>query len=113
MNYSKLKIENCKLKISAKRGFTLIELIVVMTIATIITTALVVQQSKWSDQLAVNTQAYELALMIRQAQIYSLGVKEYTAGTGDKFNTGYGIHLDKSASNQYIFFADKNINKKI
>lgn len=101
-----------KLKISAKRGFTLVELLVVMTIATIITTSLIIQQSKWNDQLAVNTQAYELALMIRQAQIYSLGVREYMAGTGDKFNIGYGIYIDQNNPGQYIFFVDKDGNLK-
>ena len=123
MNYfSKLKIVNCKRWASSKcsgprrcpsgEGFTLVELIVVMTIATIIMTALVVQQSRWNDSLIVSTQAYEMALIIRQAQIYSLGVREYTAGTGDKFNIGYGIHIDKNAPTQYIFFADKNGNLK-
>ena len=91
-------------------GFTLAELIVVMAIATVIITSVVVQQSRWNDRLAVDTQAYELALMIRQAQIYSLGVREYTAGTDDKFNIGYGVHFDTSGppSERYIFFADRD-----
>ncbi len=97
---------------SAKWGFTLIELIVVMTISTIIMTALIIQQSKWNDSLAVNTQAYELALMIRQAQIYSLGVREDTFGAGDKFDVGYGVYIDEDLPGQYIFFADKNKDLK-
>ncbi len=94
-------------------GFTLIELMVVMAIATIIMTALVVQQSQWNDSLIVSTQAYELALMIRQAQIYSLGVKEDTAGTeSDKFNIGYGVYFSQDNLNQYIYFADRDGDKK-
>lgn len=97
---------------SKNKAFTLVELIVVMTIATIMTTVFVVQQSKWSDQLAVDTQAYELALMIRQAQIYSLGVREYTAGAGDKFNVVYGVYFNTETAekNKYTFFVDKNRN---
>ncbi|MEK7117012.1 MAG: type II secretion system protein [Patescibacteria group bacterium] len=97
----------------AKWGFTLVELIVVMSIATVIMTALIIQQSKWNDRLTVNTQAYELALMIRQAQIYSLGVREDMAGGGG-FDVGYGVYFDKDyvdvngKINRYIFFADKN-----
>jgi len=94
-------------------GFTLIELIVVMAIATFIMTSVVIQQSKWNDQLVVSTQAYELAMMVRQAQIYSLGVRENIAGSGDKFNVGYGVSIRKvndadgdSAINKYTFFAD-------
>jgi len=86
---------------------------VVVTIATIILTSLVIQQSKWNDNLAVNTQSYEMALMIRQAQIYGLGVREYTTGSGDRFNIAYGVYADKSTTNnakQYIFFADANMN---
>src|SRR3989338_6889263 len=91
-------------------GFNLTELLVVITIATIITTSLIVQQNKWNDHLAVSTQAYEMTLMIRQAQIYSLGVREYVAGTGDKFNIGYGIYFDIATPDRYVFFADKNKN---
>lgn len=105
---------NCSIFSKNKNeGFTLTELIVVMAIATIITTALVIQQSKWNDQLAVNTQTYEMALMIRQAQIYSLGVREHTTSTGDKFNIGYGVYVDISNTNRYSFFADKNKNLKM
>ena len=93
---------------SAKWGFTLVELIVVITIATIIMTALVIQQRKWDDQLSLNTQTYELALTLRQAQIYSLGVRENPTSTGDKFNLGYGVRISDPIPNQYIFFGDKN-----
>jgi prepilin-type N-terminal cleavage/methylation domain-containing protein len=102
MNYfSKLKING---------GFTLVELLVVISIATIITTSLVFQQSSWNDQLAVKTQGYEMALMIRQAQIYSLSVREDTGGSGDKFNIGYGVYFDTD-NTRYIYFADRNGNQ--
>ena len=93
-------------------GFTLLELLVVITISTIITTALVIQNRQWNHQLTVNTQRYELALMLRQAQVYSLAVREDMAGTGDKFDIGYGVHVSVSNNNRYIFFADRNRNKK-
>jgi len=124
LTFSKLKIENWKLlaprngdeggKISAKqKGFTLIELMVVMFIATVMITVLVIQQNKWGDNLAINTQAYELALMIRQAQVYSLGVREYTGGgVSDNFDVVYGVYFNTSDTerNQYSFFVDKNLN---
>jgi prepilin-type N-terminal cleavage/methylation domain-containing protein len=92
----------------AQAGFTLVELIVVMTIATILLASVIVQQNQWNDSLAVNSQAYELALMVRQAQVYSLGVREDTAGSGsNKFAVGYGIYFD-SDNTRYIFFADRD-----
>jgi prepilin-type N-terminal cleavage/methylation domain-containing protein len=105
--FSKNKNRDLPRKMEVKRGFTLVELMVVITIVTIITTAVVVQQNSWNDSLVVSTQAYELALMIRQAQIYSLGVREDVAGSGDKFNVGYGVHFD-STKTRYIFFADRD-----
>ena len=91
-------------------GFTLIELIVVMAVATVVMTSVVIQQNVWNDRLAVNTQAYELVLMIRQAQIYALGVREDKAGTEtDKFNIGYGVYFD-TVNTRYIYFADRNGN---
>lgn len=101
-----------KSRIPARQaGFTFLEFIVVMTIAVIMMTSLVIQQSRWSDRLTVNTQAYELALMLRQAQIYSLGVREYTAGAGDKFDIGYGVHFDSNLT-RYIYFADADKDQK-
>jgi len=96
-------------------GFTLIELIVVMAVATSLMTAVVIQQNSWNDRLAVNTQAYELVLMIRQAQIYALGVRVDTTGPEiDKFDVGYGIYIDEDLDdsngkiNRYIYFADRD-----
>ncbi len=92
------------------KGFTLVELVVVIAIAMVITTAVVIQQGSMNDQLALKTQAYELAMMIRQAQIYSLGVREDVNGSGDKFNVGYGMHIDTNGpvADRTIFFADRN-----
>lgn len=98
---------------NSPKGFTLIELLVVISIFTLITTALVVQQNTWNRQLNLKTQAYELLLYIRQAQIYSLGVRENKLKpSGDKFDLGYGIHINTSNPDRYIYFADNNKNDR-
>lgn len=79
-----------------------------MTIATILMTSLVVRQRRWGDQLYVNTQAYELALAIRQAQIDSLAVKVDLPKSGNKFDVSYGVYIDKDAPNGFIYFSDRN-----
>lgn len=96
--------------IKLNKGFTLIELMMVIVISTIMMTTLVVQQNQWNDSLTVNTQAYELALTIRQAQIYSLAVRESATGSGN-FDIGYGIYFDSNHS-RYIYFGDINKNQK-
>ncbi len=93
---------------STKRAFTLIELMVVIAVVSIVTTVLVVQQNKWNDRLAVNTQIYELALMLRQAQVFSLGVKQNISTPSDPFNVGYGVCLDATITDSYVFFVDNN-----
>lgn len=103
------KLKNKKFKFLGA-GFTLVELIVVITIATILMTVMIIQQNKWNDRLVVNTQAYETALMIRQAQFYALGVKGNSSGTGDNFDVAYGVSFDITLPNQYVFFIDKNKN---
>lgn len=95
-----------------KKGFSLVELLVVVSIATLMLTALVFQQNKWNDKLSVNTQVYEMGLMLRQAQVYGLGVREYAGGVGDKFDKAYGVHFDTNTPDRYYFFADANKNSK-
>lgn len=89
------------------------ELIMVITISSIMLTVVVIKQNTWNDELAVNTQIYDLASTIRQAQTYGLGVKENSINpSGDNFNVGYGIYFTQNSLNSYKFFVDKNNNKK-
>jgi type II secretory pathway pseudopilin PulG len=106
IKYKKLLTTN------SSKAFTLVELIVVMTITTALSAVLIVQQGRWNDQLAVDTQAYELVLMIRQAQVYAMGVKGNPSITGDKFNLGYGVHIDLNGPYHYVFYADLNNDRK-
>lgn len=93
-------------------GLTLVELIVVVTIFTIITTVLVINQNRWNRKLQLNTKLYDLALYIRQAQFYSISVKEDNLSFGDTFDRSYGIHFDTDSVSSFIFFSDRNKNQK-
>lgn len=95
-----------------KKGFTLVELMVVIAIASVMMAVVVVQQNSWNDRLITSIQAYEMALMIRQAQIYSLGVKVDEGGnSSDKFSVGYGVYINQNNLAQYTYFADRNGDK--
>lgn len=101
---------------NSRKGFTALEFAIVITIATIITTSLIIQHNRWNDHLAVKTQAYELSLMIRQAQIWSLGVREDVAGSNsNRFNVGYGVRVDSitSSNKNLLFFVDRDGNQKL
>ncbi|MBI2004934.1 prepilin-type N-terminal cleavage/methylation domain-containing protein [Patescibacteria group bacterium] len=55
-------------------GFTLVELLVVVSIMLIITSTLLLQQRKFNSATLMRTLAYNIALSIRQAQVYGTSV---------------------------------------
>ncbi len=89
-----------------RAGFTLVEMIVVITIFTVLLSIMVINQNSWNMKLAVNTDALEVGLVLRQSQINSLAVRESTSSTGDKFDISYGVYFDINNNKNYIYFAD-------
>jgi len=91
-------------------GFTLIELLVTMSILVVITAMMLANYPKFSEALALKRAAQEVALTIRQAQVYGLSVREFGAGSG--IFPGYGVHFDMAdGPDSFILFADINNNK--
>lgn len=90
-------------------GFSLIELIVVLAIFLVITAIVLVGQSKFRGSILLGNLAYDVALSVRQAQSFGLGVRGFGTGS-DAFNVAYGIHFDSGSS--YVLFADANRNGK-
>lgn len=91
---------------TALRGLTLIELLVVMGIFSIISLVVLANHSRFNSSVLLGSLAYDIALSIREAQVYGLSVKEYA----NNFQVGYGLRF--SAANSYTFFADTNANKQ-
>src|SRR3989344_1332262 len=95
------------------RGFTLTEMLVSLAIATIITTVVVFNQSRYTDGVGVLNAADDTSIRISQAQAYSIGVRQLTPGSS-KFDISYGLTFSILASGSnsvYLFFADRNDNK--
>lgn len=100
------------LKLSRKaRGFTLTELMVVVGIMTIMNLLIFANYPEFSQRLALKRTSEDVALIVRQAQAYSLGIKRPLNDTGDNY-AGFGVHFDKSEANKksLIIFADKDDN---
>ena len=101
-----------KVKVSPNRsgGFSLIELLVVLGMLVLITTVTLVSHFSFNSSIVLSSLAYDIALSIRQAQVFGLAVREYkdefSAIPNPTFDTGYGVHFDSSTPKSYILFAD-------
>lgn len=94
-----------------RSGFTVIELMVSITIMTLIMSVVLLSYSRFNGDLALSAMTQEVSLAIRQAQTYGLSVKETVAG-GGQFNSGYGFYVNPSDPTHYYVFVDTNANEK-
>jgi prepilin-type N-terminal cleavage/methylation domain-containing protein len=88
-------------------GFTLIEVLVSISIVSVIMLVTLWNYGTFLDNLALSAAGQEIATAIRQAQVYGLSVKEVSVG-GGQFNYAYGVHFDMNDPSHYIIFVDKN-----
>jgi prepilin-type N-terminal cleavage/methylation domain-containing protein len=84
------------------RGFTIIEMIVVLAIVVLLTAVVVTGQNDFNKTLILTDTAYTVALSVRQAQTYGLSSRSYS-GTS---NAAYGIHIASTSPKGYQMFAD-------
>ncbi len=85
-----MSIISQKIKLSFKndkRGMTLIELLVVMAIITILSAITIFDYNSFRSAVSTQNLANDIALSIRKAQSYAIGVK----GSSSIFSDGYGI----------------------
>lgn len=86
------------------RGFTLVEMLVVLLIITIITSVALLGQSRFNQTLILNDTAYTVAFSVRQAQTLGLSSR-----LSNSQGAGYGVHFSSSGtpgSQSYYVFAD-------
>lgn len=104
MDISFFKKGILKTKQTISRGFTLIEMMVVIAIFAVLTAIIVFNYGDFNADIVVSNMAYEIALTTRQAQIFGLGSR----GTGGEFQEAYGIYINNSGgpSKDLIFFGD-------
>jgi prepilin-type N-terminal cleavage/methylation domain-containing protein len=88
---------------SRTSGFTLIELLVVTALIIIISTVVLINNNKFGGVVQLENYAYDVALTIREAQVYGISVQRYG---GSNFSVGYGMHFDMGSPTSYVLFAD-------
>ena len=84
------------------RGFTLIEMLVVVAIMVVVSTVVLANNGRFGGTAVLQNIAYEIALSVRQAQIYGISVRRFT---DNSYASAYGMHFSEGA-NTFELFAD-------
>lgn len=93
-----------------QKAFTLIEMIVVLGIFAVVSSIVLFNYSKFRSTTVLINTAYEVALSIREAQIYGVSVRSPHGSPTPGFTDAYGIYVPTDNTNKYILFADKDTN---
>lgn len=100
----------------APRGFTLIELMVVLGIVVITSLIILTSTNKFNSAILLRSLAYQVGLSIREAQLYGVAVHasptpgRCSIGGTSKFCASFGVHFGSVPLTQYFVFSDVNTN---
>lgn len=95
-----------KTQVLAKsRGFSLVELMITMSIMVMVTSAVLVKNAGFSSSTLLASQAQEIALDIRSTQ--QLGVNSLIESTGSDLPAA-GMYFDAAEPGQYQLFIDND-----
>ena len=86
----------------AVRAFSLIELLVAVSIFVVISTVILANHSRFNSSVLLGALAYDLALSVREAQVFGTSVREFSSS----FQVGYGVHFEIGSPQLFYFFAD-------
>ena len=87
-------------------GFGLIELMVSISIMTLVSTVILVKNRSFNNALLLRNQAYEIAFSLRQAQLMAVsGTKEVTASNRNTFGVHFSVGT-APGNKQYRIFRD-------
>ncbi len=92
-----------------KTGFTLIEMLITMSIVTIISSVILFNYSSFNDKLALTSASQEMSLVIRKAENDAINVKESTVSAGT-FSHSYAVYFDINNPSYYYLFVDKDVD---
>jgi prepilin-type N-terminal cleavage/methylation domain-containing protein len=88
-----------------KKGFTILEMLMVLAIFGIITAVVMFNYGEFNSKTIMSNMAYEVALSVRQAQVYSLSVRG--EANNNNFDNNYGVYFNTSNPKDFAFFIDR------
>ncbi|PKL72412.1 hypothetical protein CVV26_01970 [Candidatus Kuenenbacteria bacterium HGW-Kuenenbacteria-1] len=105
--YLEVRTSHLEVGLSSK-GFSIIELIVVISIIGLMSTVMFANYRQGERNTALEYTAQEMAQDIRKAQNLSLA----GAQLNGEFTYGYGIHFDKNNRTEYFIYGDVGAQNK-
>ncbi len=105
------------------KGFTLIELMIVVSIVAMISAVVLSNMPLYKGNILIDREAGNLTLALRKAQQYSIAVRKFDATissipgacNGNLYLSqfpAYGIVLDMAQPSKYFMYADPDCDKK-
>jgi prepilin-type N-terminal cleavage/methylation domain-containing protein len=98
------------MKHTSSQGFTIMELLISISIILIVSTLVIFQYRNYNDTSSLRGQAHEIALLLREAQVNATNGKEFAPNT-NQFKIQYGVQFIKSATaapSTYSLFGDRD-----
>lgn len=93
-----------------EKGFSYLELLIVLGIFTMITSTLLINYNTFDSRIAVENKAHEIAQWIREAQAYAMGVKSEEGQSWQVTRQrNYGIHFDMNNIGSFVMFTDRGV----
>jgi len=103
-----VSIKNKNTSGKRQKGFSLVEMLVVTGIFVILSSILFASYPLFGQKILLQNLAYQVALEIRQAQVYGISIK----GAGGSQFPGYGVYFPSADRYSFILYADSNGDKK-
>lgn len=91
---------------SVASGFTVVELLVTMSIVVLVTGIVMIRYSSFNSSVLLTSQAYLTAFDIREAQSLAVSVR----GRSSEFREEYGVYFSMATPNIYQIFQDNDAN---
>lgn len=92
-------------------GFTLAEMMIVVSIVSIISAVVLFGYRQFNDSLSLTSAAQEMAISVREAQSYGVSVRQ-SSTSSQNFDNAYGIYFSISDPSYYYIFVDLNNDQK-
>ena len=95
-------------KAQSQGGFGMVEMLVSISIIVIVSSVILVRQSSFNSAILLRSQAYEIALQIRNVQFSAVSV----SSDGGGYLSVVGVHFDEDedSNSTYRIFSDQNSN---